>query len=350
MKKKLIRLFFQKERKFLFLSVMLFVVSGIYLGYQLMTYTSFYYNWEFAMDLDDTWYWYWDNQVNYDQYDEIEKFLLEKRGGISGYEYRHKHCRYAYLDQVGWDKFDCGVLFQASQQEIEDLREKFPDFQQILTVPEFVKEERRTVSENGYFAFGVMVLIWGISIGTGVFWFRKALLHSEEEYRYLRYVGYPLSKIRRMYCTSFFCFFPLIYIGAFAPRILAVFPSGLHLVFTRMEFWRIYPCIPLLLLLFLVLALSILSVLYLKVWDKTMKKDISFGASEHRYIGELSLAENLELILIAQGYSEKAAQNLVKEVVSQKEIAFCANHIMSLCPGREKMTFYKLQEELLNAD
>lgn len=52
---------------------------------------------------------------------------------------------------------DYGVFFRAEEKDITDLREKFKDYMKILPVPEIVREEWRTATENG--ALSVLVTL-----------------------------------------------------------------------------------------------------------------------------------------------------------------------------------------------
>lgn len=344
MKKRLCRLFLNKQKKYLILFIALLIILGIYVNYQFMTYASFYYNWQSLFRFDENWYWYSDESK---KHNEIENYLLTEQDAISAHEYRCENYRYIDGEEVGWDKVDYGVFFQATDKEITNLREKFTDYMRILSVPDIVKEKWGTVSENGAVSVLILVVIWGITMAGGVFWFRKALEQSREEQEYLLLVGFSPQVIRAHYGRCFWRYFLPVFFISFVPRIFAVFPDMFHYIFTDFEFWRIYPCIPCGMFLFYSLTFILLYHWSKKMWNKEYGGKILEWEKRQIYIRDLTLEDNLVLILLAQDYSEKAAENLVGQMVAEAKISFCAKRKMETCPVEEKQIFFRLQDKLL---
>ncbi len=71
------------------------------------------------------------------------------------------------------------------------------------------------------------------------------------------------------------------------------------------------------------------------------------NTGKYPYIKELSLIDNLKLILVAQGISEEAAIEMLLPLLKEKGIEFCANRRMSQVTGDERIIFLKLQGDLM---
>ncbi len=344
MNQKLCQLFLEKQRNYLMAFAILLIISGLCVNYQLMTYASFYYKWQSLFWYDESWYWYSDED---EEHNEIENYLLTEQDGISAHEYRCENYRYIDGKDVAWDNVDYGVFFQAEEKDITGLREKFKKYMKIRPVPEIVREEWRTATENGAVSFLLALVIWGITIAGGVFWFRKALEQSGEENDYLFLVGFSPQAVRARYGRCIWFYFVMAFFVSFVPRILAYFPSTLHYVFTDFEFWRIYPSVILGMFLFYFLTFVLLNYLFKKAWKKEYGEGNLVQEKKHIFIGDLTLEDNLALILIAQGYSEKSAESLVGQMVEEEKLSFCAEHQMATCPGETKLIFFRLQDKLL---
>ena len=217
----------------------------------------------------------------------------------------------------------------------------------IVPVPDIIKEEWRTATENGALSVLFTLVIWGITMAGGIFWFRKALEQSGEENEYLFLVGFSPQAVRARYSRCVWFYFLIAFFISFVPRILAYFPSTLHYVFTDFEFWRIYPCVILGMFLFYFFTFVLINQWFKKAWKKEYGEGNLIQEKKHIFISDLTLEDNLALILIAQGYSEKTAESLVGQMVEEKKISFCAKHQMATCPGEAKLIFFQLQDKLL---
>lgn len=344
MNNKLCQLFLEKQRNYLMVFAVLLTISGLCVNYQLMTYASFYYKWQSLFGYDEGWYWYSDEDK---EHNEIENYLIAEQDAVSVHEYRVENYRYIDGEDVGWDKVDYGVFFRAEEKDITDLRKKFKDYMKIRPVPDIVREEWRTATENGAMSLLFTLVIWGITMAGGVFWFRKALEQSGEGIDYLLLVGFSPQAVRARYGRSIWFHFLIAFFISFAPRLLAYFPSTLHYVFTDFEFWRIYPCIILGMLLFYFLTFVLLNQWFKKAWKREYGEGNLAQGKKHIFIGDLTLEDNLVLILMAQGYSEKPAEKLAGQIIEEEQISFCAKHQMATCPGDAKLKFFQLQDKLL---
>lgn len=84
-----------------------------------------------------------------------------------------------------------------------------------------------------------------------------------------------------------------------------------------------------------------------KAWKKEYGEGNLAQRKKHIFIGDLTLEDNLVLILMAQGYSEKPAEKLAGQIIEEEQISFCAKHQMATCPGDAKLKFFQLQDRLL---
>lgn len=340
MNKKLSKLFLSKQIKFLFLFLGVFIVTGLYTNYYVMTNAAFYYKWEPVIELNDNWYWYSDGNK---EHDSLESHVLQQYHAVPVHAFRQERCRFVDSDDIGYDSFSQGVFFEISESDLEELKVLFPEAVKVQAVLEIVRWQYNILMERKYVIYGILVILWILSFAAGAFWFGKALEKSKEEQRYLSYVGNPTKRIKKRYCASLFKYLPVVYVISFAARLFPEPGEGFLGVYSA--FWRIYPSVLVIMLIFFGLFFLGLYVVFAKVWNG--KNHVDGQETERIYISDLTMQENLMLIFMAQGYSEKAAGKMAEVAIKNSGIDYCAKRKMGMCPGDEKLVFFKLQDELL---
>ena len=65
------------------------------------------------------------------------------------------------------------------------------------------------------------------------------------------------------------------------------------------------------------------------------------------YIDDLSVKDNLVLILSAQGYKSKWAEEYVASVLEEREVSYCKNRRADMLSQEERMIINKIRDELL---
>lgn len=341
MKKKLLQLFYSKEKGCLVLFLLLFAIAGIYTVYILLNILAVHYRWKPMKELDENWYYYSDGVIDPDK---LETYLLEQQGGVYVIDFRKANCPYVDPDDIGWDdEYAIGVIFSAPADMREKLKKDFAEAGRAIPVSAIIKKECNFLRVPGTLPLFILLFIWALAVGSGVFWFCRALGKSQEEQRYLAYIGNPPGKLRRWFCSRFvwgvFVMWLLSFCAIFLPE-----PDR----FTTSAFWRIYPEVPVVILLTCGAMAFLIYILNCKTWKRENAAEEVFGRDDvmRIFIAELTLSDNLKLILLAQGFKENVAQGLVTQMLEEKEIRFCANRCMAGVVN-ERIVFYELQDRLL---
>lgn len=341
MKNKLLQLFYSKEKGYLILFLLLFVMAGIYTVYILLNVLAVHYRWKPMKELDENWYYYSDGVFDPD---ELETYLLEHQGGVYVIDFRKANCSYMDPDDIGWDdEYAAGVIFSASADMREKLKKDFAEAGRAIPISAIIKKECDFLRVPGTLPLFILLFIWVMAVGSGVFWFRCALRKSEEEQRYLAYIGNSPKKLRRWFCSWFLW----VVFGAWLLSFCAVFLPEPNR-FTTSSFWRIYPEVPVAMLLVDGVMAFLIYGLNRRLWNRENVANEAFGQDEvmRIFIAELSLSDNLKLILLTQGFSERVAEELVAQMIEEKGISFCAKRSMAGVV-KERIVFYELQDRLL---
>ena len=70
-------------------------------------------------------------------------------------------------------------------------------------------------------------------------------------------------------------------------------------------------------------------------------------ALQRLYIDDLSVKDNLVLVLSAQGYKSKWAEEYVAVVLGEREVSYCKNRRADMLSQEERMIINKIRDELL---
>lgn len=341
MKKKLLRLFYSKEKGCLILFLLLFAIAGIYTAYILLNILSVHYRWEPMKELDENWYYYSDEMFDPD---EFETYLLEHQDGMYVIDFRKANCSYVDADDIGWDdKYATGVIFSATADMWEKVKKDFAEAGRAIPVSTIIEKECDFFRVPGTLPVFILLFIWVLAVGSGVFWFCRTLGKSQEEQRYLAYVGNPPKKLKRWFCSCFAWGVS----GAWLFSFCAVFlPEPDR--FTTSVFWRIYPVFAVVMFLTGGVMVFLIYRLNCKRWNRGNAAEEAFGRDDvmRIFIAELTLLDNLKLILLAQGFKENASQEFVIQMLEEKGIRFLANRCMAGVV-KERIVFYELQDRLL---
>ncbi|MCM1245571.1 MAG: hypothetical protein NC293_08030 [Roseburia sp.] len=292
-------------------------------------------------ELDDNWYYYSDGAHDPD---ELETYLLENQDGMYVIDFRKANCSYVDSDDIGWDdRYAAGIIFSATADVREKITKDFAEMAGAIPVSTIIERECDFFRVPGMLPVFILLILWGLAVGSGVFWFCHALEKSQEEQRYLAYIGNPPAKLRRWFCSCFvwgvFVMWLISFCAVFLPE-----PN----FFTTSAFWRIYPEIPVVMLLVGALMTFLIYLLNCKKWESRNVAEEAFGRDDvmRLFISELTIFDNLKLILLVQGFKENVADGLVMQMLEEKEIRFLANRCMSGVV-KERVVFYELQDRLL---
>nr|MBP3597843.1 hypothetical protein [Eubacterium sp.] len=350
MKGKLIASFWKKE---IYLGVMvflLFLVAGIATEHTLLDVMENYHKWEPIRELEGEWYFYKDD---IDADDKVEKFLIQ-RGAMDVLEYRRNKCSLEDPTDIGYEEhYDDGVLWQASADDVKIVQVFYPEAEDFQRTTDVIAHEDLR-NDTGWVVANVVtrVLLWGIAIAGGIFWFRRAVRRSQEEICYLAYVGNEKKVLRKLYCNSLFVLVPCIWVWVLS-SVAIVIPgesgnsSWLYAGYRQMYIW-----IPIAMFFLIYIMTWILYMCCRRILMEhpTVKLAYVDRGIQRIYISDYSVEDNLELVLMSQGFSHSLATTLVDLAMQENGIEFCAKRSMDMCPREEKLVFFDLQEEFMRKE
>lgn len=349
MKKKLFVLFCKKMKFMTFTFVVILIVAGINTQWNL---TRVYVNdlkWEPVMEFGEDWYYYYHDVEKSMSEDGFLIYLRTKCASIDLQEFRMSHDPSFWVYDI--DKYSYGDIFQVSESEIDHLREQFAQTERIIPLSSIIETETGLHSVLGSTRIIIMVFLWVITLIYGLIWFCVCLNKSEEMNRYLIWIKMSKKKIRNTFCHA-----PIgMVVAAWLASFVAFFPSygDWEILIDGIDelccHGNPYPGVE-----FVVAAVFFATGLFLYVcwwaiWNRTYNRFLfSIEKTDtHLFVSYLSIMDNLKLILVAQGFSEKAAVRNIKPLLDQRGV--CAENMLHQFTGNEKFIFFEIQDILMDA-
>lgn len=347
MKKKMVSIFLSKKKTVLTAFILLMIICSINAAYTSYLAIANQYRWFPIRQLSQDWYFY----PFRDWSDEFQLYIMEEYQAEFLYDFMRE--KGVGTENGGWDEAFTstnGCVFQVEEEQYRMLIEKFANAAYLIPLSEQVQKYGSMFNDIGGMELLIGILIWLLAFAAALLWFRKSVEESEEELRYLSYAGHSLKTIRKIYCFAHWrvifvawvlsagaVFLPNVYgdYGIAHPMVtlIMLLVNGLLFFLTGLLFYQLFR--------------SILDDLYHQFdCDKMSEEE-----NQRIYIGELSVKDNLILILMAQGYSEKAAEQMTEILLAEREIRFCANRLMEqMAGGDERIKFFEIQDQLLIRD
>lgn len=349
MKKKLFVLFCKKMKFMTFTFVMIFIVAGINTQWNL---TRVYVNdlkWKPVMEFGEDWYFYYHDVTKSMGEDGFLIYLRTKCASMDLQEFRMSHDPSFWIHDI--DRYSYGDIFHVSGSEMNHLKEQFAETERITPLSSIIEEETGFHSVLGSTRSMIMVFLWVITLIYGFVWFYVCLNKSEEMNRYLIWIKMSKKRIRNTFC--------LVPISMVVAAWLASFVTFLPLygdweiLIDGMEelkyHGKLYPSVEFAVAaVFFVMALF-LYVCWWAIWNRAYNR-LLFSIEKtdsHLFVSYLSIMDNLKLILVAQGFSEKAAVRSIKPVLAKRGI--CAGNMLHQFIGNEKFIFFEIQDTLMDA-
>ena len=347
MKTKLFILFCKKMKFMTIMFGVLFLVAGVDTQFNLTLVEGNYYKWEMVRALDETWYYYPYNPIDSIS---LSTYLRANYGAMQFETFRS--LRDPLITQC--DKYSYGDIFQITESELERLRKEYPEAELIVPVSQIVKMETDFLSVLGMPTILSLVSIWIICIVYGILWFSFCMRRSGELLSYLIHIKMNKREIEKIFCLSPTCIpilpwvlsfgiFFLSYNVLFEKDIqwLAITLSDLH------KYYRPYIRVEIAVVLIYFVTTFIFYFVCRAIWNRAYNRRL-FNIEkmdDHLFISDLSVIDNLKLILIAQGFSENAAARNIKPLLDERGI--CANHKLNRFV--EKIIFFEIQDLLLKS-
>lgn len=348
MKRKLFVLFCRKMKFMTFTFVVILIVAGINTQWNL---TRVYVNdlkWKPVTELEGDWYFYYHDVTKSMSEDGLLIYLRTKCASMDLQEFRMSRDPSFWVHDT--DKYSYGDIFQVSESKMNQLKEQFVEAERIFSLSYIIGVETGFHSVLGSTRIIIMAFLWMITLIYGIVWFYVCMNKSEEMNRYLIWIKMSKTRIRNTFC--------LVPIGIVVAAWLVSFVTFLPLY----ENWEMlidgmeelkyhgkpYPGVE-----FAVAAVFLVTALFLYVcwwviWNRAYNR-LLFSIEKtdsHFFVSYLSIIDNLKLILIAQGFSEKAAARSIKPLLAKRGI--CAGNMLH--QFTERIIFFEVQDLLLDVN
>lgn len=347
MKYVLLRFFCSKNKIHVFLSAICFLgflALCLYIAYMILTVSAGYQKWKPVYEnLGEDWYYYLTDSAQFEP-NAVQKYLEQNDGAVSLNEYREQNKMFIENGGFFYDRTSEGVIFEADAARVKEIESMFDIEGQIIPLFDIADKESDFFEVVEIWEVVRMLVLGIITDIFAVFWFSYSLKKGREELEYLSWIHFDQKKVRRLYCFIPFDTACILWFLSFG----AVWIPNNH-----MPFWRIYYYIPLIMFGIIALNAVIMAALYRLVWNRQYRrqmKEFQANDKKRRYVEDLTLFDNLKLILLAQGFSERGADELVKQVLDEKQIRFCAGRPVGGVIGDERTAFYDLQDQLMNVN
>lgn len=254
------------------------------------------------------------------------------------------------LKDPNWYQRSSGIFFQADEAEITEVKEKCKSYGTIYKVSDILTQNNPIYGNDRYKSIVTCVLFSLFCVIYLVVWLTCVLRANEKDFAYLTYINGHLTgdqkkkKInfyRRKIFTNIFFLIPLVFLFSFAAWFL---PNELD------GFWEMKLYIPLI-VLGIQCTVCVLGVLCLKLvngeFAQKAAEYLEDCPLQRLYIDDLSVKDNLVLVLSAQGYKPKWAEEYVAAVLGEREVSYCKNRRADMLSQEERMIINKIRDELL---
>lgn len=235
-----------------------------------------------------------------------------------------------------------GVFFRASQKTVSEIDVTYQGSGEIKAVSQMIDDFDKFGPGVDIYRVSVIVLIWLAVIVYAVVWQGVLLRQSVEELGYLMYIKYNKMLIWRRFLRVPASRFAIAWLVSCMAYFL---PNDFY------WFWQMHWYVPFVTLPLYMAAGCLgrcFANMYLK--DRYLTQTQKYlGETEllnYLYIKDLSVTDNLILILLAQNYSEREAARMVKGFLIERDIYYRGRR-MDRLDIQKKFEFYQLRDELL---
>lgn len=254
------------------------------------------------------------------------------------------------LDDPSWYQRSSGIFFQADETEMIEVKEKCNDYGTIYKVRDILTQNNPIYGNDRYKSIVTCALFSLFCVVYLAVWLTCVLQANEKDFAYLTYINGHLTGDKQKkrinhYCSKIFAtvflLIPPIYFLSFVAWFL---PNELD------GFWEMELFMPLI-VLGIQCMVCVLGVLCLKLANRKYAQRAAEYLEncplQKLYIDDLSVKDNLVLLLSAQGYKAKWSEEYVAAVMEEREVSYCKNRRADMLSHEERMIINKIRDELL---
>lgn len=254
------------------------------------------------------------------------------------------------LENPSWYQRSSGIFFQADEAEMIKAKEKCNNYGTIYKVSDILTQNNPVYGNDRYKSIVTCAFFSLFCVIYLVVWLTCVLRANEKDFAYLTYINGHLTgdqqkKRINHYCSMIFATAFLLVPPAFLFSFAAWFlPNELD------GFWEMELFIPSI-VLGIQCMVCVLGVLCLKLVNRKFpQKAAEYLGNcplQKLYIDDLSVKDNLVLVLSAQGYKIKWAEEYVALVLEKREVSYCKNRRADMLSQEERMIINEVRDELL---
>ncbi len=164
--------------------LLLLITAAVNMEYLLTLERGQYYKWKPMTALESNWYYY---PYNADEEVSLERYLISTYEAMSFQEFRVlMDPKVDFVDDR--DLYSNGEVFQASEEQLQELKHQFLEAEKIIPLSRLVEVETGFFTVLGIKRFLFMIVIWIITLLFGVFWFWTRMKQSDDILQYLVYI------------------------------------------------------------------------------------------------------------------------------------------------------------------
>lgn len=254
------------------------------------------------------------------------------------------------LKDPSWYQRSSGIFFQADENEMIEVEEKCNNYGTIYKVRDILTQNNPIYGNDRYKSIVTCAFFSLFCVIYLAVWLTYVLRANEKDFAYLTYInghltGRQQKKRINHYCNKIFAtvflLIPPIYFLSFVAWFL---PNELD------GFWEMELFMPLI-VLGIQCMVCVLGVLCLKLANrKYAQKAAEYLENcplQKLYIDDLSVKDNLVLLLSAQGYKAKWSEEYVAAVMEEREVSYCKNRRADMLSHEERIIINKIRDEFL---
>ncbi|MCM1245588.1 MAG: hypothetical protein NC293_08115 [Roseburia sp.] len=241
-----------------------------------------------------------------------------------------------------WYVRSSGIFFHAAADQVSELQKLFPENGKTYPAADILKKANPaywTESRDRVIKVLAMSLACVIYF---VVWISVVLKKSKRDFAYLMYINSYRRYYNRYFCASFYCL-PLAFLLSLAAYFL---PHN------EESFWELHY-----IMLLVVFGVQFVVCLSGAVLSRVVNRNYHKRVSEHLencdmkklFIDDLSVFDNLVLMLTARGFAGSWAGDYVKETLEERKLAYCQGRRADMLSDEERMQINEIKEDIMRS-
>lgn len=252
-----------------------------------------------------------------------------------------------------WYMRSSGTFFHAEADEIGEFQKSFGESGTIYPVGDILEKADPLYQGEGKKRGIKLLLMSSFCVIYLVVWISVIFMKNKRDFAYFMYIndhlrGKARKKKNQHYYNRFFrvpfiCVLPAFFLS-FAAYFL---PNDVE------SFWGVRFYMPFVIpgIQFMICLTGFLLLRFInRNYASRVSGYVESCDTRKLFIDDLSISDNLVLMLTEKGFSYSWAQNYVREVLTERQLAYCQGRRADMLSDEERMQINKIEEEFLLTD